>query len=97
MPRSIAPQNTKKPYTLGFNGHARSCDCAACAKSRAERVAELWEKNGAYARPKSDDATVFVNSYFRTQKNHFKRMPNSRNALRALVDEILKRKIKKGK
>lgn len=83
---------SNKPYSLGFNGHAKACDCEKCAKARAERTAELWEKNGAYAQPKSAGATVFVNSYFRTQKNHFKRMPNSRNALRDLVAEILRRR-----
>lgn len=91
MPRS-APASSRKPYSLGFNGHAKSCDCNACAKSRAKFTAEAWEKNGAYAEPKTPDATVFVNSYFRRQSNHLKKLPNSRKAVRDLVAEILRKR-----
>ena len=79
-----------KPYSLGFNGHAKCCDCVKCAKERAERVSKLWEANGSYARPKSSDSTIFVRSYFRRQPNHLKKFPNTRRLMRALVRNIKK-------
>lgn len=81
-----------KPYSLGFNGHAKSCDCNKCAISRAERVSELWEENGSYAAPKTADATVFVRSFFRRQPNHYKKLPNTRRVMRALIRTIRKEK-----
>lgn len=77
-----------RPYSLGFNGHAKSCDCGRCAKSRVAATQELWKKNGAYAVPKTVDSTVFVASYFRRQPNHLKKKPNSRRLLGELVRDI---------
>lgn len=75
----------KRPYSVGFNGHAKCCDCEKCARARADQVNELWRANGSYARPKTVDATIFVRSYFRRQPNHLKKMPNTRRLMRAFV------------
>jgi adenine-specific DNA glycosylase len=83
-------KSDNKPYSLGFNGHAKCCDCADCAKARAERVSKLWEANGSYARPKTVDSTIFVRSYFRRQPNHLKKFPNTRRLMQALVRDIKK-------
>jgi hypothetical protein len=80
------------PYALGFNGHAKSCDCHACAKTRARRTSELWEANGSFAEPKTADATIFVRSYFRRQSNHLRKYPNTRRIMRALIRTIQKEK-----
>lgn len=76
---------TSRPFSLGFNGHAKSCDCPACAQSRVDATEELWKKNGSYAIPKTVDATVFVASYFRRQAGHYKKKPNSRRLIGAMV------------
>ena len=78
----------KKPYALGFNGHARSCDCDKCAASRAEVVSERWEENGKFATPKTLDSTVFVNSHFRRSPNHLKNFPETRKLMRNLLKLI---------
>jgi len=78
----------KKPYALGFNGHARSCDCDKCAASRAEVVSERWEENGKFATPKTLDSTVFVNSHFRRSPNHLKNFPETRKMMRNLLKLI---------
>jgi hypothetical protein len=83
---------SNKPYSLGFNGHAKACDCEACGKSRAKRTAELWEANGSYAKPTSADSTVFVRSYFRRQSNHLRKYPNTRRIMQALIRTIQKEK-----
>ena len=75
----------KRPYALGFNGHARSCDCEKCATVRAERISQLWEENGQAAVPKTLDATVFVRSHFRRQSNHLQRFPETRKMMRSLL------------
>jgi hypothetical protein len=80
------------PYALGFNGHAKSCDCRACAKTRARRTSELWEANGSFAEPKTADSTIFVRSYFRRQSNHLRKYPNTRRIMRALIQTIQKEK-----
>lgn len=77
-----------RPYGLGYNGHARSCPCEACAKAHAAKVEELWEANGKFAKPRSADETVFVRSYFRRQPNHFAKRPEFRKAMRALISSI---------
>lgn len=79
-----------KPYSHGFNGHAKSCDCEKCATARAGQVTELWELNGSYAKPKTADATVLVRSYFRRQANHYNKMPNTRRIMRELIRTIRK-------
>lgn len=83
-------KNTEKPFAVGYNGHARCCDCARCGASRANAVSELWELNGSYATPKTADSTIFVRSYFRRQPNHLKKFPNTRRIMRALVRTIRK-------
>jgi len=82
--------SSKKPYSLGYNGHAKSCDCPKCARSHAEAVKSLWEQNGSYAVPKSADETVFVRSYFRRQPNHFAKKPDFAKAMRNFVASIRK-------
>jgi hypothetical protein len=83
---------TNQPYSLGFNGHAKICDCEACAKARAKRTSELWEANGSYAAPKTADSTIFVRSYFRRQSNHLRKYPNTRRIMQALIRTIQKEK-----
>jgi len=79
-----------KPFSLGLNGHAKSCDCDLCATSRAQKVSELWEQNGSFAEPRTNDSTVFVRSFFRRQPNHLKRYPNTKRIMRALIRTIRK-------
>jgi hypothetical protein len=76
------------PFSVGYNGHAKCCDCVDCAKARARRTSELWEANGSFARPKSADSTVFVRSYFRKQSGHLNRFPNTKRLMRELVRGI---------
>lgn len=85
---------SNKPYSLGFNGHAKSCDCERCAKSRAKRTSELWEANGSYAEPKTADSTIFVRSYFRRQANHLRKYPNTKRIMRELIKTIQRDKAK---
>lgn len=79
---------SNKPYSLGFKGHAKSCDCDKCAEHRTQQTMELWKANGSYATPKSVDATIFVRSYFRRSPNHLKKYPKARRAMRGLVRSI---------
>lgn len=83
-----------RPFSHGFNGHAKSCDCASCARDRVGALKALWAANGKYAVPATADATVFVRSYFRRQPNHLKKRPNAQGRLRALVRSI--RRLSKG-
>lgn len=75
---------------LGFNGHARSCECGPCIKAKAAAMMEAWEANGKYAVPATPDATVFVNSYFRRQPNHLKTQPKTLAAVQKTVRLIRK-------
>lgn len=54
------------PYSVGFNGHAKCCNCKACSKDRAYNlVARVREHE---VRPPADDATIFVRAHFRRGK-----------------------------
>ena len=76
----------KRPYGLGFNGHARKCDCASCAKARVDAV-KAYVKAPKVALPKTQDSTVLVRAHFRRQPRHLKRMPATRDALRSWLAE----------
>jgi len=76
----MAKKTTPAPYGTGFNGHAKSCDCKVCADARVEERVKLWRLHGGAA-PVDPDKTVFVRSFWRAQRNHFSKYPNSRNAL----------------
>lgn len=60
--------------------HTKNCDCPVHAKNRADDRVKLWRLHGAAA-PLDPDKTVFVRSFWRSQKNHFNKLPNSRNEL----------------
>jgi len=86
-----------RPYSEGLNGHAKICDCLRCGTERAQRVSELWEQNGSFAKPKTADATVFVRSFFRRQPNHLKKYPNTKRIMRALIRTIRKEESNNGR
>lgn len=55
--------NASGPYSIGYNGHAKACDCDACAKKRArDLVARARERSVKAPAP---DATIFVRAHFR--------------------------------
>lgn len=76
------PLRKKKKKQLDPNPlkHPRKCDCSYHAKQRADERVKLWQQHGAAA-PLDPDKTVFVRSFWRFQKNHFNKLPNSRNEL----------------
>lgn len=76
----MAKSKTPAPHGLGFNGHARSCDCDPCARNRVAERETLWREHGAAASP-DPKKTVFVRSFWRAQKNHFNKMPLTRRLL----------------
>lgn len=73
-----------RPYGLGFNGHARKCDCARCAASRAKEV-KRYLTAPTVKIPEARDATVLVRAHFRRMPDHMKRYPRSKRALRRLL------------
>jgi hypothetical protein len=83
----MANKNEKKARRgAGYNGHPLRCDCEVCAKMRTEDRVKLWRLHGAAA-PLDPRKTVFVKSFWRAQRNHLNKLPNSR---KALIDSIRK-------
>lgn len=78
-----------KGFGLGFNGHARKCDCTSCASSRAKEFQRSLTQAHRPKAPTSLQHSVFVRSYFRRQPNHWKSMPNTRALVRGLLKEVV--------
>lgn len=77
---SAAKKKAERPYGVGFNGHARKCDCTACAKARVEAVLDyVHNPTVKLGKP---GATVLVKAYFRRHPNHMHRQPQSLALLR---------------
>lgn len=77
------------PYSLGYNGHARSCDCPACAASRAEDIAARARGYGIKGKELSL-GTVPVKSYtvrahMRKQRGHLSHLPRTKRELLKLL------------
>jgi hypothetical protein len=72
--------NKKSTKEAKNTTHPKNCDCTVCANARANERVKLWQLHGAAA-PLDPNKTVFVRSFWRHQKNHFNKLPNSRNAL----------------
>ena len=83
---------SERPFSTGYNGHAKSCDCEQCAAARVYTMEKLWRANGRYAEPKSADATIFVRSHFRRGKKHLSRFPNTRTFVKELIAKMRKDK-----
>lgn len=85
----MAPKKpSARPHGMGYNGHAKCCDCKPCAEARKAATLKLWADNGEFAVPASADHTVFVKSFFRRAPNHLIKRPNARRAMLALVRDI---------
>ncbi len=72
-----------------MNSHPKNCDCEVCALKRADERVALWKANGGVA-DVDPDKTVFVRSFWRAQRNHMKKFPNSRAALVARLRALAK-------
>lgn len=75
-----------RPYSLGYDGHAKACRCDACIKAWvAERRAAVKLPPRL---PSGRDATVFVRGHFRRQPNHLRREPELRRAWRRALRSL---------
>ncbi len=70
-----------KPYSVGFMGHAKVCDCEDCAVHRAGESLRMWKEYGAKAEI-DPEKTVFVRAFWRKQAGHLRTKPNTLKALR---------------
>lgn len=76
-----------RPFSLGHNGHAKCCDCERCSATRADALIRSWREYGSKA-VVEPSKTVFVRAYWRKQKNHFNKMPNTRRRLKTLLTAL---------
>ena len=65
-----------KPYALGFNGHAKKCDCPKCCVSRM-REFKKYVRSTMRTMPVMTERTktVFVRPHWRNQPNHLNKQP----------------------
>lgn len=90
----------KKPYSIGYNGHAHVCDCMACAELRAKEVYKL-AMNPRLGGHLHMSRTVYVRSYvvrahFKRHPNHLNKMPNTKNAVESAIRKALINEDRKG-
>lgn len=81
-----------KKYAVGFNGHAKCCDCDRCAKDRAEEIVQTAKARKI--RITDPRATVMVKSY--TVRAHARRNKNHLGAYPATL-KLLKKMLKEAK
>lgn len=79
-----------RPYGVGFNGHARVCDCVRCANVRKRvldrRLSVMQNLGNNVARmPTSADQTVFVRAHFKRSPNHLRKYSRTRMAVSAVL------------
>jgi hypothetical protein len=73
-------------YSLGYNGHAKSCDCRTCGAYRQAAFAKQLKSIAQVARaapdavklPTTVDQTVFVRAHYKRQPNHLRKYPQTR-------------------
>ena len=71
------------PYSIGYNGHAKSCDCGPCAQSRARAL--MRRARRIELRPPADrNQAIFVRPHFRRGK-YLTKTPNTLDAYRKLL------------
>lgn len=78
--RPKKPTKVRVGWDPDLNKHSKNCDCPTHAKQRADERVKLWQQHGAAA-PVDPRKTVFVRSFWRAQKNHYNKLPNTRNEL----------------
>jgi hypothetical protein len=79
-------QKEVRPFAVGFNGHAKSCECDPCVKARMKAF-KAWFAAQSKLPPMPDRTrTVFVRPHWRKQPNHLSKQPRFR---RALIREFL--------
>ncbi len=65
-----------KPYSLGYNGHAKVCDCGKCGLARARYLA-VQARVAADVKPEpTKGATIFVRAHFRKGR-HLTKFPTT--------------------
>lgn len=70
-----------RPYTLGFNGHAKCCQCKPCTRDRVKSFKVWYSQQAKLPLMPDPTRTVFVRPHWRRQKGHLKKMPVFRKAL----------------
>ncbi len=64
------------PYSVGFNGHAKVCDCGKCGLSRARALAVKAKRQAQEVPELKRGATIFVRAHFRKGK-HLTKFPTT--------------------
>ncbi len=72
-------------YRVGYNGHARICDCSKCARSRASALLRMIRQKERMDPVYKEGAEVFVQGHFRRAPNYLRRAPNTRYQLSRLL------------
>jgi hypothetical protein len=75
----------KGDFKLGFNGHAWSCVCEKCTRSKLDAFDDLDPR--LRIEPKDVAATVLVRAHYRYHPRHMKGAPKSRKLLRRLLSK----------
>lgn len=70
-----------KPWALGFNGHARICDCVPCTGMRVAAFKKYYSESTKPPLMPDKERTVFVRAHWRKQPNHLTRFPRFKKAL----------------
>lgn len=67
-------------YAIGFNGHARICDCLRCAQDRAKDYLQAHMNSNQFASV-DPDKPCYVRAHFRKSPRMWKSMPQSKEVL----------------
>lgn len=86
-----------RPYSVGFNGHAKSCDCKTCGESRRQVFAAQLKTVLQASRaaptvvklPTSADQTVFVRAHYKRSPNHLRKYPLAKRLFRAVLERVV--------
>lgn len=57
--------NKKRPFAVGFNGHANCCSCEECYRDRIKEYKKWARQQSAFPIDDDQTKTVFVNAFWR--------------------------------
>lgn len=64
-----------RSYQVGFNGHAKCCECVKCSNDRIHAFRVWFAQQSKLPDMPDRTRTVFVRPHWRKQPNHLRKMP----------------------
>lgn len=68
-------------YSVGYNNHAKICDCSQCAFDRSEAILNRIKKRRKEPLVYKPGCAVFVRAHLRRQPNYLNKTPRTRKLL----------------